>query len=211
MTNSFKVSKKILDLFKIPYSSAYLKDTLLSHPVNNSLLSISDTLSNYQVDGTAVKVDKKMLSQLFFPCVVQISKHGKEYFQVLVSLTKDSVKYFDENGKQKLTSREDFLKNWTGVALSVEATDRVVEPDPKKWKRERVTRIGLLLLLGISLALWAGMTLNFNAFSQSHIIYLVLYSTLKFGGLVIGTFLLWYEVDRSNPLIQRFCTGGKKH
>lgn len=210
MANCFKVSKKILDLLKISYSSSYLRDALLSHPVNNSLLSISDTLSNYQVYGTAVKVDKKKLSQILLPCVVQVSKHGREYFQVLVSLTKDSVNFFDENGKRKSSSSEDFLKNWTGVALSVEADDHEVEPDVKKWKRERVTRTGLLLLLGISLVLWAGTRLSFESFSQSDVIFSILYLALKIGGLVIGIFLLWYEVDRNNPLLQRFCTGGKR-
>src|SRR5690554_3047043 len=160
MTNCFRVSKRILELLKIPYSRAYLRDALLSHPVNHSLLSISDTLFNYQVDSMPVKVDKKKLAQLSLPCVVQVSRDGKHFFQVLVSLQEDEVVLFDENGKRKSTSRDEIMENWTGVALMVEADEHSFEPDVQKRKRERVTRIGLLVLLGISLLLWAGTGLS---------------------------------------------------
>lgn len=210
MTNCFRVSKRILELLKIPYSRAYLRDALLSHPVNHSLLSISDTLFNYQVDSMPVKVDKKKLAQLSLPCVVQVSRDGKHFFQVLVSLQEDEVVLFDENGKRKSTSRDEIMENWTGVALMVEADEHSFEPDVQKRKRERVTRIGLLVLLGISLLLWAGTGLSIESFSQSDVVFPIMYLALKMGGLVIGIFLLWYEVDRSNPFLQRFCTGGKR-
>ena len=210
MTNCLIVSKKILHLLNIPCSKAYLRDSLLSHPEKNSLLSISDTLSNYQVESMAIKVDKKKLPQLPLPCVVQVSKPENDYFQVLVSLDKDKVIFFDENGKRNSTSSEDFLNNWTGVVLLVEAGEHAIEPEVQKRQREKITRIGLLAVFSISLLFWAFMALSIDSLYQVGVIFPISYLALKIGGLVVGVFLLWYDVDRANPLLQRFCTGGKR-
>ncbi len=43
-----------------------------------------------------------------------------------------------------------------------------------------------------------------------NIVYSLVYTLLKIGGLLVGVALLWFEVDQYNPKLQAFCSGGKK-
>ena len=57
MNNCLTTVKRILNLLNVKYTSKYLKDTILSHPNYNSLLSISDTLDKYNIENLALKID----------------------------------------------------------------------------------------------------------------------------------------------------------
>ena len=55
MDNCVFVTKQLLTLLGVKSTSKYLKDKILSHPDYPSLLSISDTLEEYQIETLAVK------------------------------------------------------------------------------------------------------------------------------------------------------------
>lgn len=98
MKNSFLITKKILELLGIPHTSNYLKEVLDSHPEQESLLSISDTLANYKVETLAVQIGADKLDQLPLPCVVQIKGDHHPYFSCLLDVSEDSVEYSDIKG-----------------------------------------------------------------------------------------------------------------
>ncbi|WP_240507898.1 cysteine peptidase family C39 domain-containing protein, partial [Algoriphagus faecimaris] len=70
MENSLFCVKKLFDQINLPYSGRYLKEKLLTHPEADSLLAISDTLAEYNLESLAIQLTEDKLDQLPLPCVV---------------------------------------------------------------------------------------------------------------------------------------------
>ncbi|EIM71964.1 vitamin k epoxide reductase, partial [Nitritalea halalkaliphila LW7] len=121
----------------------------------------------------------------------------------------DTVSYLDEKGKIKNTSKEDFAKNWTGVTLLLEKSDKSGEPGYKERHREVVVFRSLLGLLGL-ISLIGLIAFYQPIFANPYQALIILFLfLLKVTGLFISSVLLWSEVDKDNKAIRDFCTGGK--
>lgn len=70
----------------------------------------------------------------------------------------------------------------------------------------------MISIIGFLFMIWLGFTVySFGEPTNKIDSFLyVVYTLMKIIGLTIGTFLLWYEVDKYNPTLQTFCSGGKK-
>ena len=203
------ILKKMLLLLDIPFSKGYLKERVASHPEQESLLSISDTLNHYKVDSLGLNLSIEKLDQIPLPCIIQIQENGHPFFSVLTKSEIDTVTYLDDKGKVKYTSKEDFAKNWTGVTLLLEKSDKSGEPGFNARQQEAfVFRFLLISLVLISLIGLIGFYQPIFANPNQALIILSLF-LLKVTGLVISSVLLWSEVDKDNKAIRDFCAGGK--
>lgn len=104
------------------------------------------------------------------------------------------------------------MEAWTGVCLLVEVNKNSVEPNiESRLKEKRFTQ-----LMGASLVflLVSWITLKFNhaweVYEHSYFFVAALYFFVKLLGLAVTTALLWYEIDKFNPVLQNFCSGGGK-
>lgn len=209
MDNSFQITKKILGLLGIPHSSNYLREILDSHPEQESLLSISDTLGKYKVDSLAVQIGEDKLGQIPLPCVVQMKGDAHPYFSCLSWVSEGHVEYIDIKGGTTKIPREEFISKWTGVALLLEKSENSSEPGYKVRKKEQLIYRSLLILLGaVGILLVVGISVDYEG-SFSSLIGASSLFFLKLVGLVISAILLWSEVDKDNSAIKEFCTGGK--
>lgn len=212
MNNCLQATKKILELLKVPCTKGYLKDVVLSHSHYPSLLTISDALDKYNLSQIPVKIGKEKLDQVPLPCIVQVSGPGMDLFYTLVELSESEAVFFDENGRKTSTGRKDFLDKWTGVALLVERNEGSAEPEiGERLKRKKLEAV-LLIVLACSMATWLVIGLFFGETnSLNGVLPLITtsgYLLLKVTGLVVSLMLLWREIDRNNPAIQKFCSGG---
>ncbi|OQD42718.1 hypothetical protein BUL40_09360 [Croceivirga radicis] len=210
MDNCTFAAGNLLAQLKIKHTNQFLGDTILSHPEHPSLLAVSETLSKYNIENLAVKIDKEKLKELPLPCIVQLTDSGG-MFHALVRYSKEETVYLDDKGKQVSIPTNDFLKRWSGICLLVETSELSGEPGIEKKLSERRTMTALKWIGALFLLLWA--ILNFFNSPLIHGTDLLLlggYALLKLVGLTMGGMLLWYEVDKYNPTLQSFCSGGKK-
>ncbi|NKI24939.1 thioredoxin domain-containing protein [Arenibacter sp. 6A1] len=210
MDNCTTSIKTLLNLLQIKFTENFIEDCILSHPDHPSLLCISDTLDRYVVENLALKVDEAKLSELPLPCIVQLSDHGG-LFHVLTGFSGDKAIYVDDSGKPIKLPKEEFLDRWTGVCLLADRNESSGEPGIEKRLREKRTMsiltssAAILLLITIILMMAKSpLIAGYNSF------FLGAYVLLKLVGLAMGAMLLWYEVDKYNPSLQSFCSGGKK-
>lgn len=209
MDNSFQITKKILGLLGIPFSRNYLSELLDSHPEQESLLSISDTLAKFKVDSLAVQIGEDKLGQIPLPCVVQMKGDANPYFSSLSWVSEDHVEYIDIKGGTTKIPREEFITKWTGVALLLEKSENSSEPGYEGRRKEFLIYRSLLILLGaVGILLVVGISVDYEG-SFSSLIGASSLIFLKLVGLVISAILLWSEVDKDNSAIKEFCTGGK--
>ncbi|TXE06433.1 vitamin K epoxide reductase family protein [Algoriphagus aquimarinus] len=205
MDNCFVICKRLLETLKVPYTGKYLKEKIFTHPQYPSLLGISDTLDEYGVESMAVKLGSDRLDDFPLPGIVQVSLTNGSYFNVITAVSENLVSLFDEEGKQRDVSRLDFLKSWTGVSLLVEAGEDAAEPEINQKIRDQSIIQGIAIICGVGLLFWLGLRVIESGISGLHLFYFV----LKLLGLSISAVLLWYQQDKENPNLQKFCSGGK--
>lgn len=205
MENCFVICKRLLETLEVPYTGKYLKEKIFTHPQYPSLLGISDTLEEYGVESMAVKLGSDWLDDFPLPGIVQVSLTNGSYLNVITAVSENLVSLFDEEGKKKDVSRLDFLKSWTGVSLMVEAGEDASEPEIIQKIRDRRIIQGISIVFGVSLLFWLGLGVIESGISGLHLLYFV----LKLLGLSISAVLLWYQQDKGNPTLQKFCSGGK--
>ncbi|WKB81842.1 vitamin K epoxide reductase family protein [Cellulophaga lytica] len=209
MSNYLDTTKKLLKLLSVKHTNTYIKDAILSHPDYPSLLSISDTLTKYSVENLAVKIDSEKLKEIPLPCIVQVEEKGTSLFYVLNSYDDTNTAYYDHKNKHNTVSTDTFLEKWTGICLVAEKSEESREPGIEKRLAQKKVINSLAIIAGTSLLSWIILAIAHtfeNSFTTTSIFYLL----LKFIGLATGIMLLWYEVDKYNPTLQSFCSGGKK-
>lgn len=211
MDNCIFSTKKLLDLIGVKYTNPYLEEQILSHPDHPSLLAISDTLNKYNIENLAVKVDYDKLLELPLPCIVQFTDGGGT-FQILTRLSEDNAAFINDANRTVELSRNEFLDRWTGICLLASTTEDSKEPGIEKRLKDKCVKS--FLTWGTAVFLLIAMTpiiINSPLFgSDFPNPFLGAYVLIKLMGLAIGAMLLWYEVDRYNPTLQNFCSGGGK-
>ena len=210
MDNCTSVVRNLLASLGVNHTKQHLEDNILSHPDHPSLLAVSDTLLKYRIENLPVKVDGQKLQELPLPCIVQFSDKGG-MFHVLTRYSEKESIYLNDKGKQVVVPTKEFLTRWTGVCLLVEATEDSGEPGIAEKLAERKTMAILKWVGALFLALWAVLSFfNSQLAPEMNPLLVGGYTLLKLLGLATGTMLLWYEVDKYNPTLQSFCSGGKK-
>ncbi len=212
MHNCVNVTKQLLASLHIKSTSKHLKDNILSHPDYPSLLSISDTLEKYLIETLVVKIDFEKLREMPLPCIVQVETNRESLFFVLKNVLDNKVFYYDDKNKLVESSKEEFIKLWTGICLLVETTEHSKEKDIEK--KITAKRIQNILIGSITVLLLSWILISFfNSEANSNIssiLYTSIYTILKVIGLIVGVFLLWFDVGQYNPTLQSFCKGENK-
>ncbi|WP_299526766.1 vitamin K epoxide reductase family protein [Winogradskyella sp.] len=210
MDNCVAALKTLLRRFHFRYTNSFIEESILSHPDYPSLLCISDTLQKYGIENLPVKADRQKLKEFPLPCLIQLSV-GRGMFYVLIRYSKEETVYLDDKGKRVVMTTEQFLKKWTGVCLLAEPNEKSKEPGIEERLSERKSITALKWLVTLSLVALGIVNILDHALMVNLVNVLIGgYAILKFVGLVIGVMLLWYEVDKYNPTLQRFCSGGEK-
>lgn len=212
MDNCVSITKKLLHILNIKHTIEYLEDSILSHPDHPSLLSISDTLNAYKVENLAIKTDKTKFDELPLPCIVQVSRIGKDLFYLLETVSDKKVTYYDDRGKTHHITKNVFLNVWTGVCLLAEKMNSSREEGIEgKLKAKRFLNFLKVSMVSLFMA-WISTQFFFAETIDSTFTLLLigLYTFLKFLGLGVGVLLLWFEVDEYNPTLQSICSGGTK-
>ncbi|QPH38950.1 vitamin K epoxide reductase family protein [Pedobacter endophyticus] len=225
MTNFFKrlieptpngpeVADLIVRLIGAKISKTTLKKEIEEHPDYPSLLSIRDVFTSHGIDNIALKIDPDTLTDSQDPFIVQLKGNKKDdfFFSVVREIKSNQITYFDPQIHAWTISEQGaFLEKITGIVLLIEGGAEISEKDyDKKRQAEKQKKIAqyagslcipiLSIVLGIYYFLQGGfdMILPF--------VYLLLTLT----GCGITILLIWYELDRYNPILNQICTGGKK-
>lgn len=207
MINLSLITEVLLKELKIRYTKKFLEDSILSHPEHTSLLAITDTLKKYRIDHIALKIDATKLESVPLPCLIQ---HTSQTFQVLRTYSSENISCTDEKGKEIQYTREEFLDIWTGVCLIVQTNEDSSEPGIELELKNNRSRVALASFAASLLMIWVIWSIIDSPLFGVSPFYMTSFTLLKFIGIITGFLLLWYEVDKYNPTLQSFCSGGKK-
>ncbi len=203
---------RFLKLLQVSVTGATAQTTLLNHPDYPSLLSISDALRTWKVNNIATRIPKEQLTQLPLPFIAHTYAGGSENFALVTAADDKSVHYFMD-GKELTDTVDAFVKHWTGVVLLAEKTDASGEKSYVAARRkEKLAALQFLALLLIFITVSVASVVSFSDQSPSvaATIGVSVLMLLKLTGIAVTSLLLWYEIDKANPALQKICTAGAK-
>lgn len=206
--NCVSVTEKFLKLSKVNVTKNTIASKILEHPNHPSLLSISDALKHWNMDVFAASINFNELIEANTICIAQIKKED-DYFITIKKCSSQKVHYYDESNTLIEQSQEEFLKIWTGIVLFAEKTEKSGEENYNNERNKTLVNIILSSIVGISILFFAVSAVNNIININETISYSILF-ILKTIGVTVSIFLLWYDIDSYNPLLQKFCSSGKK-
>lgn len=207
-----KATITFLQLLNVKVNKATVNETLQNHPDWPSLLCVSDSMNKWNIPNGAGKIDTSEIDQL--PTPFMAHTHDREApLAIVTKLGETTIELFHKNyTKQKNESRENFLKKWNGVYLLAEPNEHSREPNYELKKRKSFTNsiipvLAFAVFLMVSLFFLTRIIQNQTGSQLQNTTGIYMQYFILFAGVVVTSLLLWYEIDKNNPLLQKVCTG----
>ena len=197
-----------LRLLKIKVTDATINQTLQNHPDWPSLLCISDSLNKWNVPNGAGKIDIDKIEELPVPFIAS-THHNENPLVIVTEISSSTIKYYQKNYRKSVTESTDtFLKKWDGVYLIAEPSQHSKEVDYEKNKRIAFFNSLLPTVCIVALLLASFLLIN-KIIATAGLPSIAIYGQyfILISGAFVSSLLLWYEIDKNNPLLQKVCTG----
>lgn len=207
-----KATIAFLKLLKVKINNATVNETLQNHPDWPSLLCISDSLNKWNIPNAAAKVESTRIQEISNPFIAY-TDNREHPLVIVVKTDENTIQFYSKNYNKPATgSKEDFIKNWGGIYLIAEPAAQAGEKDYMLHKREGFIRT----FVPVALFIVAAALSFFSLYStiNNHLAHLTVNAVgiyaqyfILLAGVMITSLLLWYEIDKNNPLLQKVCTG----
>ena len=193
----------LLQQLKVKVNINTIDDTLHNHPDYPSFLSITDSLQKWNVESLAIQTSADKLDEIPVPFITSL-KSG--VFVTVIAVDNQNINLCNQHGKKELIERESFLKIWTETIVVAEANEKSGEPDYKKKLNQSIIKsitYSLLPITCLAFVLWPFINGTDGLLPTAYLL-------LKLVGLTVSLLLLWYDIDKGNPLLKQICSGIQK-
>ncbi len=197
-----------LKLLKVEVNNATVNDTLQNHPDWPSLLCITDSLQKWNIPNGVGKIDVDKINELPTPFVAY-TNNSEHALAVVTNIGETTITIHQKNyDKPVIQSKEVFLKTWNGVYLIAEPDTHSGEANYKANKQKVFLQSLIPAAAFATLLMLSFFFLNnVIAVSSFSAVYIYVQYFILLAGVVVTALLLWYEIDTTNPLLQKVCTG----
>lgn len=197
--------QQLLRLLQVQVHAQTVNDTLQNHPDWPSLLTVADALQQWNIPNAAGRMETKDPERLPTPFLAH-TLDAESPLAVVETVTATTVTYYAGTYRKPQTKTiEDFNTYWTGVYLIAEPQPQSGQPEYHQ-QRNRYLLQQIVPLTFIAVILLAAIGMfhqQFNGFPLVPVVQGLVYAA----GLLVSCLLLWYELDRNNPLLHKVCTG----
>jgi len=207
-----KATIAFLTLLNVKVNNVMVDEILQNHPDWPGLLSIADSLNKWNIPNGSGKIEPNQIDQLPVPFIAYTNDR-EHPLSIVTQVADTTIEFYSKNYSKAITdSKEEFLKRWTGIYLIAEPNEHSGEKGYEKNKRKAIINalipVSLFALL-TALSFFSFYNIvNHNDSSQFASITGVYFQYfILLTGVVVTSLLLWYEIDKTNPLLQKVCTG----
>ncbi|MDP3394315.1 vitamin K epoxide reductase family protein [Sediminibacterium sp.] len=188
---------------KVNVSMETINETLQSHPDYPSFLSISDSLNNWKVENLVIQTSAEKLSEIPTPFITSF-KQG--VFVLVLEVVENEMLIVNQNGKKGTKAKNIFLSQWTENILVAEANEFSGEINYQQKINAAIVKTAIYS--SIPIGILASLLIPF--INGSITLLSTLYLLAKLIGLTASVLLLWYDIDKGNPLLKQICSGIQK-
>lgn len=206
-----KATITLLKCLNVKVNAATVDETLQNHPDWPGLLCIADSLNTWNIPNGSGKIEPYLIDQLPTPFMA-CTNHREFPISVVTSVSEKSIQYYTKGYTKPTTeSKEVFLKNWPGIYLIAEPTEHSGEKNYKLKKQSAFIKslfpFSLFVVAAVLSFVFLHQLVNNKAFNPLDTTGFYLQYLILLGGIVVTSLLLWYEIDKKNPLLNKVCTG----
>ncbi|UZO80820.1 vitamin K epoxide reductase family protein [Aquimarina sp. ERC-38] len=198
MKNSIAyVIERLLQENKVKIDSEELIFQVESHPSYPSLHAITGVLTHFKIQNLAIELplDKTTLSQLPSNFIAQVKTSEGTRFALVINKNSDYTLIFSQK-ISKTISFDDFLLQFTGVVVIVEAVENVLLKNKKNYTKP------FFYLSMLSLAILVLITKN-NFYESFHFL-------LSLVGVITSLLIVQYEINGDAKFISGVCSEDSK-
>lgn len=208
-----RVVIKFLQLLKVNVNDVTVNESLQNHPDWPSfLICVTDTLSKLNVPNAAGTINPYNIDELPTPFLTYVDDNATP-LAIILQVSEAELSIYKGGRKEIIVeNKTDFIRKWNGVYLIAEPTPDSGEVNYRQ-NREKVALkklvptvalalIGALFLLLASRRIVIPGTSSVTSLLGIYSEYLIMLT-----GVVITTLLVWYEIDRNNPILKKVCSG----
>ena len=191
---------RLFNILNIKWTHHFLQKTIDESSYKRSFFGISSILTKYGIDNTCVRYnDKADLSELDCPFIVIYGQR----FAIVEAIQDGYVSlYIVNDGKQKI-EKDEFIRNWNGVALKIKATPDSGEPNyPENHKKEQADSFKKIVLSICSLSF---IVLSLIASSSTIRAYWWFAVAINVMGLAVSFLLFQKELHIKNHFSDKLC------
>lgn len=200
--NAYLAVHALVEQLKVKLTQASIVEIKL-HPAYPSLLSISDSLTDWQIENLAINSTIEQLNEIPYPAIAHLHKNNG-HFVVLQKLDGELLQYIDPEIGLVKESLQNFEKKWTGVVLIVQADKKSGEENYQQKRRQEIFQKVSLFTVGVLAILLALLPLSIIPLSLLSIY------ILKIIGGILCYFLLQKQFGSGNATIDVLCKMGGK-
>jgi len=200
--NLESVLRTLLNKLKIRVTPLTSDRCIQEHPEYPSVLSLSDCLSEWNVENQTYRIEKNGYDpkELFFPFLAHLRENGGRFILIL-SIDEGKVNYADGQHQNLVMGENELLKRWDGIALHAE---KKMNSGEKNYSQHYFNYFLKRLAVPISVVL--GITVFILAAASASFTWpYLLLALVKLLGAGVGTLLLVQSSDNRNPFIQNLC------
>lgn len=193
----------LLKLFNVKVSISTIDQTLQEHPDYPSFLSIADSLSKWNIESIAIQTTADKLPEIPTPF---ITTYKTGAFVAVKQMIGSEIVIINQYGKEESISINTFLQSWTEQILVVETNNYSGEQGYQQ--KMRIVLAKSLIISFIPLSIVTIVLLPF--INGTTALLPTMYLMVKLIGLTATLLLLWYDIDKGNPLLKQICSGIQK-
>lgn len=198
-----------LRLLKVKVNDFTINKLLQNHPDWPSLLCISDSLNKLKIPNAVAKIEPENVDVLPVPFIALMG-NNQSPLSIVTTIADDFVELYESDDFKKRSSKKknEFIKQWSGIYLIAEPNDASGEKD--YYKHKQITLFKSFIPTGFFALLVAALLISFfqNVFNSSASFAAFSFQIfILLAGLTIAVALLWYEIDKTNPLLNKVCSG----
>jgi len=202
----------LLELLDIKFTQTHLKKELLEHPNYPSLASIADVIGmSYDVSSAPLKISFEgiLKSNAFLPpFLVQIKDNKKDVFAVVKSFDPDRLSLYNPSSqKYEVYTFESFQEVFQERVLLVEKGDKDKEDKYEETKSKELNQniLHSIALFSVPVLTIVITIIGFFIPTPFSKINTAAFTFLFLFGSIVSALLLWYEIDKYNPIIRQVC------
>ena len=192
-----------LKSIKVKVSLNTIDQTLNEHPDYPSFLSITDSLKKWNVDCLALQANANNLLSIPTPFITILKDRQ---FIVVREILDDEIKIINQYGKKELVGMSQFIEKWSETIIIAESNELSGEID--YIKKQRAAILNQFIIALIPIGILVSVLVPFINGSVGLVPSLFVVTTLI--GLTASVLLLWYDIDKGNPLLKQICSGIQK-
>jgi uncharacterized membrane protein len=207
--NVLEVVKSAMRYNKVPVTDDTITERLKSHPEYPSLKSVSDAFKEWKVEHYPMRLDKTELKQAGTSFIAHLNGDGQTLAFVPALNGNATVEYYDNYKKPKKIDEKEFFKNYSGVAILIDADKRSGEEGYVEKRQFEILHKGLSFLIVLGVILFTANSIATNAIPQLSVSSFLLLLT-KLIGLSFSIMLVLKDLNMKYSLADTLCNLGRK-